>query len=148
MEEIFKKGDTVENISEDSERYGERAKVIYTDGYAVQVQYPDGYVGKAKTGSDYYKKVTSVVFKAGSKRPYEGQKTGFMNDIVRFAKSMTRSTDDQILIDMGLMTEDGIYTSQAVDAAAQELCEENKSRLVEIATALKKRNKQIKEDSA
>lgn len=137
--QTFKEGDTVKNISIDSKRYGMTGTVIETDGVSVSVEYPDGHIGSAATGSKYYSIINrQTQFTAGSTRPVKTDETntGFMHNIATFVKNMTRTAEDKTLIKAGLMDENGLYTTQAIVVTQQEACAAAKARLVEVAEAI------------
>lgn len=60
-----------------------------------------------------------------------------MSKITNFAKNLLLSADEKLLREMGLKTECGTYTSEAIEVLLQKLCRENESYLLEIANGLK-----------
>lgn len=132
---MFKIGQTVKNISRDSKRYGETAKVINTNGTAIEVEYEDGYIGSANTGSKYYQVVNGGNTSNGIKSEVEKM------DVIKTIKRMALAVGNPNklkLMDAGLLTECGTYTDDAVTAVTQALCESEASQaqLLAIAEAI------------
>lgn len=118
MANNFHVGATVENVNEDSDRYGEQAEVLSFSSEGIAVRYEDGYIGKAKTASRYYSVVRNAPCGTGVgasiSKPMDS-----ISSVIRAVKRATMSADKKALIDSGLMNECGDYTCTALAILAQ-----------------------------
>lgn len=141
----FRIGSTVINIDIDSSHYDEYGTVHDISGGYTYVRYEDGYIGRAKTPSRYWRVVENAVEPdrkesgCGAPRKMES----FTTSIKKFVKSLGLSSDDRLLRKVHLVTECGDYTDEAKALVMAKLCEDNKAYLVEVA---KQYDKELKEE--
>lgn len=145
----FEIGDRIKNICQPKSgqgNYGELGEVVDIDGDTVYVEYDNGDDGHSKNPSKYYQIInTERVFNKKSVR-VEDRSEKPVNNIKKFVKSMLMTADDRLLVAEGLMSECGVYTQESIDVVLQDLCAENKARLVEVATAIKADRKDQKDN--
>lgn len=134
-------GATVENIHEDSERYGETATVISFGGHGIAVQYDDGYVGKAITASKYYRVLNDAPCGRSAGASEGSTMMEGIGSVLKAVKRMAMGANDKALIDSGLKDECGNYTCTAIallnqNAAAADVALGTESVLISAANAV------------
>lgn len=64
-----------------------------------------------------------------------------MKDVQMFVKNLALSKDERALREVGLKTDCGVYTQDAIDIILQDMCKEKECRLIEIAHGVLKDKK-------
>lgn len=64
-----------------------------------------------------------------------------MKDVQMFVKNLALSKDERALREVGLKTDCGVYTQDAIDIILQDMCKEKECRLIEIAHGVLKEKK-------
>lgn len=72
------------------------------------------------------------------------KKETIMSKLTTFVKNSLLSADEKALRQVGLKTDCGEYTQEAIDLVLQELCKEKEARLIEVANGLLAEDKKNK----
>lgn len=72
------------------------------------------------------------------------KKQTIMSKLTTFVKNSLLSVDEKALRQVGLKTECGEYTQEAIDLLLQEMCAEKEARLIEVANGLLAEDKKNK----
>ncbi len=72
------------------------------------------------------------------------KKQSIMSKLTTFVKNSLLSADEKALRQVGLKTDCGEYTQEAIDLLLQEMCAEKEARLIEVANGLLAEDKKNK----
>ena len=133
-------------------KVGDRVRVLsQTSGWGSVKVGDVGVVSKVLDGDSYWADFPNFPAWVGKEKCFElevglkeviiEKQITIMKDVQMFVKNLALSKDERALREVGLKTDCGVYTQDAIDIILQDMCKDKECRLIEIAHGVLKEKK-------